>query len=217
MIQIKQFTFNAYQENTYILYDQTNEALIIDPGCYTAAEQKTLKTFISQNELKVVWLLNTHCHIDHVLGNRFVVDTYGVPFAAHKTELEYLKEVPNYAPMMGFRYDESPMPTHFLDHNDVITFGNESRLEVLFTPGHSAGSISFYSKKQGFLVSGDVLFAGSIGRTDLPGANYETLMDSIRTKILTLPSQTVVYSGHYEPTTVGQERQTNPYLQNVNL
>jgi len=211
MIQLRSFVNNPYQENTYILYDESKECVIIDPGMYTGAEQNSVTRFINALELKPVLLLNTHCHIDHVLGNKFVFDTYGLKPQFHEGELALLTAVPSYAPAQGFNYEPSPLPEVFLPESGSITFGN-SELELLFAPGHSPAHLCFYSKAGKFLIGGDVLFYGSIGRTDLPGGNYDQLITSIREKLFSLPDETTVYPGHGQETNIGFERQYNPFL-----
>ena len=208
---IKSFTFNMVDENTYILYDDTKEAVIIDPGCSDAIEQKKLTDFIAANRLKVVRLLNTHCHLDHVLGNPLVVEKYGVGLEIHKNEIPVL----NYAVASGLRYGiqvpEQPTPKAFLEENEIINFG-DMQLKVLYAPGHSPGSICFYNEAENYLIGGDVLFFDSIGRTDLPGGNHEQLLESIKTRLMTLPDNVKVYSGHGQATTIGRERTNNPFL-----
>lgn len=210
MIQIKKLTFNGFQENTYVLYDETKECIIIDPGCYDRAEEKVLFDFIEKEGLKPVKLVNTHGHIDHVLGNYFVSQTYGLKLYAHQLIIGQLEAIPNYSQLYGFdAYKMSPEPTVFLDETDVLTFGN-SRLEVLFCPGHAPDHIVFYSPEQGFVINGDVLFQGSYGRVDLPGGDFDTLKKSIQQKMFALPNETIVYCGHGGETTIGHERETNP-------
>jgi len=211
MTKIKKFTFNPYQENTYVLYDSTGECVIIDPGCCNVSEEKELKNFIHKERLKPVFLLNTHCHIDHVLGNDFVIRTWDVPFVTHKGEVKSLLSVPSYAPMMGMSPPVVKPPDITIDEPEEITFG-KSKLKVLFTPGHSVAHICFYNESDNMLIAGDVLFKGSIGRTDLPGGDGKTLMKSIFNKLLTLPDETHVYPGHMENTTIGNEKRTNPFI-----
>lgn len=211
MIKIKQFTFNPFSENTYILYDSdTLEAVVIDPGCHNKEEQQKFHAFVSEQTLKVVKLLNTHCHIDHVLGNEWVKDKYGVELYIHKEDEAVLRAVETYAPAYGFAQFQASLPDHFLEEGDKVTLGNDS-LEVLFVPGHAPGHIAFYHEAQHFCINGDCLFQGSIGRTDLPGGDFNTLIRSIRTKLFTLPDQTVVYCGHGPETTIGDEKKFNPY------
>ena len=211
MIKVTSFEFNPFSENTYILSDETNECIIIDAGCYTPDEEDELVNYISENNLKPVKLIDTHSHIDHVLGNKFIMNKYDIPLQTHHLELDGLKQAHIYGTIWGINMQPSPIPTSFLDEGDVITFGNSS-LNVLLTPGHSIASISFYSKEYNFIISGDVLFNQSIGRTDLPGGDFQTLINSIRTKLFTLPDDTIVYSGHGEPTKIGFEKWHNPFL-----
>lgn len=211
MIQIASFTFNPFQENTYILYDETKECAIIDPGCYDDYERGELVKFIEKNELKPVRLLNTHCHVDHVFGNAFIARKYGLELEAHKDDLFLLQALTITANMYQLNAEESPEPAKFLNEGDQVKFGN-STLDVLHTPGHSPGSITFYSKEQSFAIVGDVLFNMSIGRPDLPGGNLDVLLNSIRTKLIPLGDEVKVYAGHMNPTTIGFERKNNPYL-----
>ncbi len=212
MITIKTFTFNAYSENTYVLYDETKECVIVDPGMYEAAEQNKLVSFIKENGLKPVLLLNTHCHLDHVFGNKFVFDTWALKPQFHRGELSVLQAVPGYAPQMGFsRYELSPEPETFLPESGTITFGN-STLELIFAPGHSPAHLCFYSRQDDFLMGGDVLFYGSIGRTDLPGGNHQQLIRNIQEKLFVLPDSCKVYPGHGPATSIGFEKQHNPFL-----
>ncbi|RPD47220.1 MBL fold metallo-hydrolase [Hymenobacter sediminis] len=205
------FTFNAFSENTYLLYDATGQCVIIDPGCYERTEQEALRWFITEQGLQVKLLLNTHCHIDHVFGNQFVLDTYQVPFLIHEADLATLRAVPAYAPSYGFPHYTPAEPTGFLTPGEPVRFG-ETELDVRFAPGHAPGHVIFYHAPTSTVIGGDVLFQGSIGRTDLPGGDYATLIDSIKRELLTLPDDTTVYPGHGPATTVGQERRSNPFL-----
>ena len=205
------FTFNAFSENTYLLHDATKQCVIIDPGCYEKAEQQALKAFVEAQGLQVVLLLNTHCHIDHVLGNQFIIDTYQVPFLIHETDLSVLRAVPTYAPSYGFPLYNPAEPTGFLTPGQPVTFG-DTTLEVRFAPGHAPGHVVFYHEPTQTVIGGDVLFQGSIGRTDLPGGNYDTLIESIKNQLLTLPDSVTVYPGHGPATTIGAERRSNPFL-----
>ncbi len=212
MIQIKKLTFNPFQENTYILFDDTKECVIIDPGCYTQNEQQILLKFIKDNNLKPVRLLNTHCHIDHVLGNYFVSQTFNLGLEIHKDDLVTLNSVSTYCHLYGFdAYQLSPEPSVFLNEGDTIKFG-DSELDVIFCPGHAPGHVVFYNKKQHFVINGDVLFQGSFGRVDLPGGSIEVLKNSITKKMFALPDDTVVYTGHGGETTIGTEKIYNPIL-----
>jgi hydroxyacylglutathione hydrolase len=211
MIKVQSFTFNDFQENTFVLSDQTKECVVIDPGCYTRAEKATLQAYIAREGLKVVVVANTHCHIDHVLGNYFVKETYKVPLLIPLLEVDMLRMSVVRAPVFGFNAYEESTADQFLGETGQLTFG-QSALEIRFVPGHSPGHLAFYSAADGFCIGGDVLFRGSVGRTDLPGGNADTLFHSIRTQLYTLPEATVVYCGHGEPTTIGREKATNPYV-----
>lgn len=211
MINIHVFTFNDFQENTYVLSDETKQCIIIDPGCYSAEEQNTLANYIKNNNLIPVKLLNTHCHIDHVLGNNFVASTFKIGLEIHANDMETLNSIATYGHLYGFNCEPSPNPVAFLKDGDKVKFGN-SKLEIRYVPGHSAGHIVLVSAEEKFVICGDVLFRGSIGRTDLPGGDYNTLVNSIKTKLLTLADNFKVYSGHGPSTTIGFERENNPFL-----
>jgi hydroxyacylglutathione hydrolase len=185
--------------------------VIIDPGCYDDRERSELADFIKNKKLTPVRLLNTHCHLDHVFGNAFVANTYQLKVEAHKNEIPVLDAFLRSAAMYGMNADPSPDIAVFLDEGDVIKFGNSS-LKILFTPGHSPGSITFYNPEQQFMISGDVLFKSSVGRSDLPGGNHHTLINSIKQKLLPLGDGFKVYSGHGPATTIGFERVNNPFL-----
>ena len=211
-MQIRVFTFNQFFENTIIVFDKTKECVIIDPGCYTISEKDTLQKYISTNNLIPVKLINTHCHIDHILGNNFIAKTYDLELEMNANDMELIKSSNEIAQLYGFTdYEMSPLPKKFLNEGDTLEFGN-SQFKILFTPGHAPGHISLYSEKDGLLISGDVLFNNSIGRTDLPGGNYDLLIESIKNKILILNDNTIVYCGHGPSTTIGNERLNNPFL-----
>jgi len=210
MLSIQTFTFNAFSENTYVVFDETREATIIDPGCYSREEQKELSLFIEDNALKVKLILNTHCHIDHVLGNNFVKEKYKAPLLIHKIEEAQLRAVKNYAPLYGFDGYRDAEPDQFIDENNSIEFGN-TQWKILFLPGHSPGHVGFYDGKEKIIFSGDVLFEHSIGRTDLPGGNFDTLIKSIHQNLFTLSDEVVVYCGHGPSTTIGEEKISNPF------
>jgi len=211
MIIIKSFCFNSFEENTYILSDETGQCIIIDPGCHLANEEKELSSYISENQLKPVRLLNTHCHIDHILGNYYVATKYDLKPEIHRNEIKVLESSVYVSQLYQINLSPSPQPGRFIEEGETIIFG-KSKLETLFTPGHSPGSITFYCREQAFVISGDVLFERSIGRTDLPGGNYEVLIDAIMTKLLPLGDEVAVYSGHGAPTTIGMEKKFNPFL-----
>lgn len=211
-MKIQSFTFNFFAENTYVLYDDTKECVIIDPGCYFEEEKKQLADFIENNGLTPVMLLNTHCHIDHIFGNAYVADKYGIKFYCHALEEPWLKQAPVYGKSLyDVNVDIQPVPAGYLQDGDTVTFGNTT-LEMLFAPGHSVGSIIFYNKEAKAAIVGDVIFHRSIGRTDLPGGSYPQLENSIKTKVYTLPEDTALYPGHMEPTTVGEEMLYNPFV-----
>ena len=213
MMNLKAFTNNPYQENTYLVFDETKDCAIIDPGMYTAEEQNSVVNFIREQGLKPVMLLNTHCHIDHVLGNKFIFDQYGLKPQFHQGELSLLHAIPSYAPMQGINYELSPEPIHFLPEFGTIKLGN-STLDIIFAPGHSPAHLCFYNKLEGFIIGGDVLFKGSIGRTDLPGGSFEILINSIKNQLFVLPDEVKVYPGHGTFTTIGFEKLYNPFLNN---
>ncbi|GAB3892961.1 MBL fold metallo-hydrolase [Larkinella knui] len=211
MVQIQSFTFNPLAENTYVLYDETLEAVIIDPGCYDPAEKAELTAFMTQNKLKPVKLLNTHAHIDHVLGNAFVKRTYGIDLYLHESDLPVLRSAKILAPHYGIRAYEETDVDHFLLAGQIITFGN-SELEVRFVPGHAPGHVAFVNHAGRFVIGGDVLFRGSVGRTDFPLSDFDTLARSIRTQLYTLPDDYTVYPGHLDSTTIGREKKSNPFV-----
>ncbi len=206
-------TFSAFEVNTYILYDKSKECVIIDPACNNKQEQNSLLNFLKENRLKPVKLLNTHCHLDHVFGNKFIANTFNLKTEASKDEEFNIKNVLNAANLYGIYTDEPYPIENFIKEGDVITFGF-STLDVLHVPGHTAGSLVFYAKEDKFIVAGDVLFKGSIGRTDLPGGNYDTLISEIKTKLFSLPDDTTVYPGHGPQTEIGFEKRHNPFFTN---
>jgi len=211
MLSVHKFTFNPIQENTYVLYAENGDCCIIDPGCYFDEERNELVRFIQSENLRPVYLLNTHCHLDHVFGNKFVSDTWQLPLYLHETEKMVLSFAPKSADMYGLPFENYNGEMKWLNPGDVIKIG-DNELKVLFTPGHSPGSVSFYNEKDGYVISGDVLFSGSIGRTDLPGGDYEQLERSIKTELYTLPDETKVYSGHGGGTSIGFEKRNNPFV-----
>ncbi|WP_439505325.1 MBL fold metallo-hydrolase [Sediminibacterium sp.] len=212
MIKVKVFTFSPIQENTYVLYNQHNEAIIIDPGCYDTSEQDELFQFIQTKTLKPVQLLNTHCHLDHVFGNKWVYDTFKTPLHIHPEEEPMLRMAPLSGEKWGLPFVNYEGPIKYLYPGDTILLGNDA-LKVIFAPGHSPASICFYSEFDQFLIGGDVLFRESIGRTDLPGGNHALLLKSIRENLFCLPNDVKVYPGHGLSTTIGYEKRNNPFLQ----
>jgi hydroxyacylglutathione hydrolase len=213
-MEIKAFTFNPFLENTYLLYDDTKQCIIVDPGCSHHDEEKELKDFITDHDLTPVRLLNTHCHIDHILGNRYISDSYGLALEAHIKESDNIKKADAYAMMFGMKTPATPEISIYLEEGQDIHFGNTS-ITVLYTPGHSPGHVVFYENAGKIIIGGDVLFKEGIGRTDLPGGNYQTLMSSIREKLFVLDDNITVYPGHGPFTTIGYEKQYNPFLQEV--
>ncbi|MEZ5174199.1 MAG: MBL fold metallo-hydrolase [Bacteroidia bacterium] len=211
MLQLQAFTFNPFQENTWLVWNDQNDCIIIDPGCYSAAEKEILRDFIESRKLRPVRLINTHCHIDHVLGNPFVERTWGLKPQTHRAEKALLDAIPQYGQMWGINSETQPEPEYNMQDLTEIELGAE-KLKVLFTPGHSPGEICLYSEQGKFVIAGDVLFRESIGRTDLPGGNYETLIESIRNELFTLPDDTEVHPGHGPSTTIGHEKKYNPFL-----
>jgi hydroxyacylglutathione hydrolase len=211
MFLIKVLTFNAVQENTYVLYNESNDCIIIDPGCYSEEEKHVLQSFITNNGLRPAMLLNTHCHLDHVFGNKFIAEAYRLTLNIHKNEETILQMAPASGLMFNLPFDNYTGELIFLKEGDVISLGKDS-LQVIEAPGHSPGSICFYCEKQKFVIGGDVLFYQSIGRTDLPGGSHEGLIKNIKEKLFVLPPDVKVYPGHGPATTIGEEIKYNPYL-----
>lgn len=211
MITVKVFEFSPIQENTYLLYNEAKNCIIIDPGCYTQEERDELYQFIKSNELIPMLLLNTHGHLDHVFGNKFVAETFQLIPHIHPLEKELLAYAPVSGLMYNLPFDHYEGELIYLEAGQSIILDTDE-LKVLFTPGHSPGSVSFYCEKQNFVISGDVLFKNSVGRTDLPGGNHEVLIQSIKNQLLVLPEDTVVYSGHGVETTIREEKRGNAYI-----
>ncbi len=212
MFQIKTFTFNPVQENTYVLYNEQDECIIIDPGCYFDAEKEELKSFIISHKLKPKLLLNTHCHLDHVFGNKFIAEEFKLTLNSHELEKEILEMAPASGLMFNLPFDNYIGKVEYLKEGDFISLGDD-KLEVIHAPGHSPGSVCFYCEKQHFMIGGDVLFQNSIGRTDLPYGSHEDLLKNIKEKLFKLPVNVKVYPGHGSPTTIGEEIKENPFLQ----
>ena len=216
MLSVHSFTFNPVQENTYVLYNEKGQCCIIDPGCYFPEEKEELKKFIETKGLTPVLLLNTHCHLDHVFGNKWVSETWGLKLHIHPKEKTMLEFAPQSGLMWQMPFENYEGELIYLKEGTTIGLGDDKagsdRLEIRFTPGHSPGHVCFYSETSGFAISGDVLFNGSIGRTDLPGGDYQILINSIQTQLFTLPDETKVYSGHGPVTTVGLEKMNNPFV-----
>jgi len=211
MIRIKKFAFNPFQTNTYILYDETKECAIIDAACENDYEKSMLSDFIEKEGLKPVRLLYTHCHIDHTFGNSYIEEKYTLKPEVHRGGKIFWETAKEFSSVFNVAYTSSMKPEIFLDDGDIVRIGS-SQLVVLYTPGHADGSICFWNSEQDFVIVGDVLFYGSIGRTDLPTGDFEVLAQSIRTKLFTLKDETVVYPGHGPETTIGFEKKNNPYV-----
>jgi len=208
---IKSFSFNPFQENTYLLSAAGGDTIIIDPGCYSLQEEQILYDYMVGHNLRPVMLLLTHAHLDHVLGNHWVHQTFGLSPQMHALDLPDLQRLEAYAPLFGVQAKASPDPYKFLNHGDRIPWAGPE-IQVLQAPGHSPGSLCFYVPELHSVISGDVLFEGSIGRTDLPGGDYATLIHSILSVLMPLPDRTTVYPGHGLPTSIVKERQSNPFL-----
>ncbi len=211
MLSIKSFTFNPLQENTYLVYNENLEGVLIDPGCYEIEERNELDRFIQANGIKISKLLNTHCHIDHVLGNAWAKQKYDLELWIHQNEIPVLKSVEVYAAGYGLPAYEPNTHDQLLVEGDIIEIGDD-RLECLFVPGHAPGHLVFYNPDSNFAICGDTLFRGSIGRTDLPGGNHQQLLDRINSVLFQLPEETVMYPGHGPETTIGFEKVHNPFV-----
>ena len=211
MLQIQVLTFNPVQENTYLIFNEKKECIIIDPGCYYDNEKEALTVAIEQNNLQPKMLLNTHCHLDHVFGNKFIAERYNLTLHLHKAEEQLLKLAPASGLMFNLPFDNYAGEFIFLNEGNIVTLGAD-KLEVIHAPGHSPGSVCFYCKEQKFIISGDVLFNMGIGRTDLPSGNHEDLIKSIKEKLFKLPDDVKVYSGHGVETSIGYEKKNNPFL-----
>lgn len=210
MLKVQSFTFNPFQENTYLIIAPGGSCIIIDPGCYDRSEQQILRQFIEEHQLKPVRLINTHAHIDHVLGNDFIYQTYQLTPELHRADLPTLAAIPQYAGAYGLNYTPSPEPQQLLEHGDTIQLEG-CDIHVRFAPGHAPGHIMLFNENDYWLIAGDVLFQRSIGRTDLPGGDYDTLIQSIKEQCFTLPDETKVYCGHGPDTTIGEEKRYNPF------
>jgi len=211
MLKIKSFTFNPYQENTYLIFDDSKEAVIIDPGNYEAYENESISKFIDENKLQLKKIILTHCHLDHCLGNKYLNEKYGAELLIPFDERDLYKNVENIATLFGFPNYSHLDENKYLKEKDKIEFGN-IKLDVLFLPGHSPGHLAFNYKKENICFSGDVLFYNSIGRTDLPGGDYDTLINSIKNKLFLLNPDTIIYSGHGPKTILKNEMKNNPFL-----
>jgi len=212
-LYVQPLVFNPFQENTYVVYNELREAVIIDPGCSTRHEQQVLIDFLNSKDLTPLALLNTHAHIDHVLGNAFVLRTFSIDLLLHELDLPTLRAVSNYAHLYGIDgYEPSPDPDRFITDGEKLVFGS-IEFDVIFGPGHAPGHVAFYNAENSLLMGGDILFQGSYGRVDLPGGSMEVLKRTIFEKIFTLPEDTVVYPGHGPATQIGVEKVHNYILQ----
>jgi hydroxyacylglutathione hydrolase len=211
MIKIFRHTFGPFQENTYILADENNQAVIIDPGMYFPEENVEILGTIEKNQLQPTQLWLTHAHIDHVMGMKYIHDQFQLEPKLHKEDLVVLENAAASGARFGLKFTPYDGALHFVTEQDKLQLG-EDEFSIFFVPGHSPGSIGFYNEKQKFIIGGDVLFKNSIGRTDLPGGDTDTLLNSIRTKLFVLPDDVIVYPGHGEPTTIGYEKANNPFL-----
>ena len=212
MLHIKSFTFNVFKENTYVVYNDTKACAVVDPGCYEKNEQEALSTFIEKHGLKVTHLVNTHAHVDHLLGNQYIQETYNVPLALHQQEVPVLLAAAYYAPNYGFTAYKPIEAKKLLKAGDIIPLGNKA-LSVLHVPGHSPGHIALYSQEDKLCLSGDVLFKNTIGRTDLPYSNHALLLQSIHQQLWPLGDEVIIYPGHGPITTIGEEKRNNPFCQ----
>lgn len=213
MFRIARFTFNPFQENTWVVHND-RRAILVDPGCADTEEERELEHFLAQNALEPVRLVLSHAHADHVMGCAWAERRYGLRPELHRDALPYLEGAPRSAQLFGVHCEPSPPPKGFLAEGDVVELDGDT-MQVLFVPGHAQGHIALYCEAQGFVLAGDVLFQRSIGRTDLPGGDLDTLLASIRDQLLTLPDATVVHSGHGPDTTIGEERAHNPFLRGL--
>jgi len=211
MIQIEAMVFNSFQVNTYLVWDETGDCLVVDPAFYTGEEQETFDAFLTGSALKLTGQVNTHCHIDHILGVQHIKSQYGYPFSAHEVESNLVANAPLMGDMYGLNFEPLSGIDRVIEDHEAIKVGNHS-LQAIHVPGHSPGSLSYYSPEGGFVITGDALFEGSIGRTDLPGGDYDQLIQSIKTRLLVLPPETTVYPGHGPSSTIGKEIAENPFL-----
>ncbi len=212
MIQIKKFTFNLFSENTFVLWDDESlESAIVDPGCSDPSEEQELENLITENNLKIKYLLNTHCHIDHILGCEFVKNKFNPTYYAPELDIPLLQNANMQASFVGMDFSISILPDEYLTENTKLYLG-KSELSFLFTPGHTPGEFCILIPEIKTCINGDVLFFDSIGRTDLWGGNFDTLIKSINEKLLTLPDETIIYPGHGESSTIGREKKLNPFL-----
>ena len=211
MLYTQSFVFNPFQENTYIIYNDEKQCWIIDPGMSDSSELSYFSGYLDEHQLIPQEIINTHTHLDHIFGVPALMDKYNIPFGIHEKDQPVLNGAAGSAVLFGFEFRNIPKPTFYISENEKLPLGGDE-LEIRLVPGHSPGSIAFYYAAGGWVIAGDALFSGSIGRTDLPGGNYDQLITSIRTELFTLPENTVVFSGHGQPTNIGNEKNYNPFL-----
>ena len=211
MIKVEKFVVNPLGENSYIISDETGECIFVDPGFFYEEEHEEVREYLKINNLTPIKITNTHCHFDHIMGVEFVRNEFNIPFFAHPDDAFWIEKAIDQGKMFGFEMEPVAAADAFLVENEFVEFGN-TKLKIIHVPGHSPGHVVFYSESDKKLIAGDVLFYGSIGRTDLPGGDYETLISNIKNKLFDLPDDTVVYSGHGPETTIGFEKRTNPFL-----
>ncbi|MEN8118351.1 MAG: MBL fold metallo-hydrolase [Bacteroidota bacterium] len=211
MIKIEKFVVNPLGENSFVLSDETGECIFVDPGFYYEEEFEEIRSYISENKLNPVKIVNTHCHFDHIMGVEFIRDEYKIPLCAHAADAFWVEKAIDQGRMFGFEMQPVAPIDQFINENETLRFGN-SEMEIISVPGHSPGHLVFYSKENEMLIAGDVMFYGSIGRTDLPGGNHNDLISNIKNKLFTLPDNTKVFCGHGPETTLGFEKKSNPFL-----
>ena len=212
MLNIKKFTFNEFYENTYVIWDEkSKEGLIVDPGCSNLQEENILKSFIKERNLSIKHLLNTHCHLDHVMGCKFVKENFNPVYLIPEKDLPFIEHIDQQSAFLGVEIEKPPMPDNFITEELLLNIGGTVP-KFLYTPGHSPGEYCVYFENEKFCITGDVLFQGNIGRTDLWGGDYDTLLNSIKQKLFTLPDDTVIYPGHGENSEIGLEKKENPFL-----
>ena len=215
MLVVKKFIFNVFSVNTYIIWDESSkECMIIDPGCSDTDEEQRLRRYLDDNRLHVLYLLNTHCHIDHVMGCNFVKDQYEARYYIPEKDIDLLDHASVQADAFGIEIKRPPLPDVLITEDTRLILGN-SPVTFLFTPGHTAGEYCFYLSKESICITGDVLFKNSIGRTDLWGGDYDTLISSVKTKLFPLPDNVMIYPGHGEASKIGLEKRDNPFLHEV--
>ena len=216
MLVVKKFVFNMFSVNTYVIWDEsTEECLIIDPGCCNLKEEQEITKYIEANGLRLLYLLNTHCHVDHLMGCNFIKDSFRPQYFVPEKDVDLLEHASDQATAFGYEIKPPPLPDKLISRNTSLTIGI-SPVTFLFTPGHTAGEYCFYFAKESFCITGDVLFKKSIGRTDLWGGDYATLITSIRTELLSLPDNVMIYPGHGESSRIGLEKSENPFLHEAN-